>query len=77
MRCVAGAWGVSAVGLVLASHPGRWEVAQDPANHGAVAFWRRVLGQLGVERLEEQRAPHEVVQRFEVPVGWTPGPSPG
>ncbi len=28
----------------LQSHPGPWEVGQMPANAGAQAFWRRVIG---------------------------------
>lgn len=64
----------SGVGQALArhaiqSHPGLWEVGQMPANLGAQAFWRRVIGDITAGHFEEvqvtQGAWQGVVQRFE------------
>lgn len=39
--------------FVLTRHPGPWEVGQMPANHGAQAFWRRVIGEFTQGRYTE------------------------
>ncbi|MFJ9562396.1 GNAT family N-acetyltransferase [Streptomyces fuscichromogenes] len=49
--------GQAAVREVLARHPGRWEIAFQYENPGAVAFWRRVAaGVAGDAWTEEPRA---------------------
>lgn len=53
---------------VLYSHPGAWEVGQMPANHGAQAFWRRVIAELTqgcfIEQQVTQGRWQGVVQQF-------------
>ena len=39
--------------FVLTRHPGPWEVGQMPANHGAQAFRRRVIGEFAQGRYTE------------------------
>jgi predicted acetyltransferase len=64
--------GRAAVAAVLARHAGRWEVPTDPANAPAVAFWQRVVEDLGLPGHDVVATPHELVHRFEVPAGWAP-----
>ncbi|HNW61824.1 MAG TPA: GNAT family N-acetyltransferase [Piscinibacter sp.] len=46
--------GQSLATSVLAALPGRWEVGQMPANLGAQAFWRKVIGAYTGGRFKEQ-----------------------
>jgi len=48
--------GRDAVRQVLATRPGRWTVAFQDTNPGAVAFWRRVGADQDPQWAEEQRA---------------------
>ncbi|MEV4803188.1 GNAT family N-acetyltransferase [Nonomuraea sp. NPDC049421] len=57
--------GLRAVRVVVARHPGRWEIAFQEANTGAVAFWRRVAADLAGDAWTEERRP--VPGRPEVP----------
>ncbi|MET8865405.1 GNAT family N-acetyltransferase [Nonomuraea sp. NPDC004580] len=57
--------GLRAVRDVVARHPGRWEIAFQEANAGAVAFWRRVAADLAGDAWTEERRP--VPGRPEVP----------
>jgi len=49
--------GLRAVQQVVAKHPGRWEVAFQDANAGAVRFWRRVATEIAGEAWSEERRP--------------------
>ncbi|MEV4570741.1 GNAT family N-acetyltransferase [Nonomuraea sp. NPDC049419] len=49
--------GLRAVRDVVARHPGRWEIAFQEANAGAVAFWRRVAADLAGDAWTEERRP--------------------
>ncbi|WP_052848700.1 GNAT family N-acetyltransferase [Streptomyces avicenniae] len=49
--------GLRAVREVTARHPGRWEVAFQDENAGAVAFWRRVAADLAGDAWTEERRP--------------------
>ncbi|WP_416962286.1 GNAT family N-acetyltransferase [Streptomyces sp. Agncl-13] len=49
--------GLRAVRDVVARYPGDWEVAFQDGNPGAVAFWRRVGGDLAPEGWTEERRP--------------------
>ncbi|MFJ4846727.1 GNAT family N-acetyltransferase [Streptomyces sp. NPDC088733] len=49
--------GLRAVQQVVASHPGRWEVAFQDANAAAVRFWRRVATEIAGEAWSEERRP--------------------
>lgn len=49
--------GLRAAQQVVASHPGRWEVAFQDANVAAVRFWRRVATELAGEAWSEERRP--------------------
>ncbi|MFF9912689.1 GNAT family N-acetyltransferase [Streptomyces sp. NPDC013457] len=74
--------GLRAVREVMAAHPGRWEVAFQDENAGAVRFWRRVAADIVGEAWEEERRP--VPGRPDVPpdawisldVPATPRPGP-
>lgn len=49
--------GLRAVRAVTAEHPGRWQVAFQDANAGAVRFWRRVAADIaGDDWRQERRA---------------------
>jgi predicted acetyltransferase len=56
---------------VLGSHPGAWEVGQMPANYGAQAFWRKVIGTITVGKYIEVQVKEGwwqgVVQQFSFP----------
>jgi predicted acetyltransferase len=47
--------GAAIVAEVLARHPGRWQVAFQEQNPGAVRFWRRVMSGNLVDVAEERR----------------------
>jgi predicted acetyltransferase len=47
--------GLAAVLEVLAHHPGKWQVAFQDANAGAVRFWRRVATAAAGEAWSEER----------------------
>ncbi|MFC8275640.1 GNAT family N-acetyltransferase [Streptomyces sp. NPDC057271] len=49
--------GLRAVREVVAAHPGRWEVAFQEENTGAVRFWRRVAADIAGEAWSEERRP--------------------
>lgn len=49
--------GLCAVRQVVARHPGRWEVAFQDANAGAVRFWRRVATEIAGDGWAEERRP--------------------
>ncbi|GAB2925335.1 GNAT family N-acetyltransferase [Nonomuraea fastidiosa] len=49
--------GLRAVKEVIARHPGRWEIAFQDANAGAVAFWRRVATELAGDAWTEEHRP--------------------
>ncbi|MFP3714028.1 GNAT family N-acetyltransferase [Puerhibacterium sp. TATVAM-FAB25] len=49
--------GLAAASVVLAAHPGPWEVAFQDANAPAVAFWRRVATTAAGEAWTEERRP--------------------
>ncbi|WP_328881374.1 GNAT family N-acetyltransferase [Streptomyces sp. NBC_00299] len=49
--------GLQAVRDVVALHPGRWEIAFQDANRGAVLFWRRVAEDLAAGVWKEERRP--------------------
>ncbi|GAA3885050.1 GNAT family N-acetyltransferase [Streptomyces sedi] len=57
--------GARAVEQVVARHPGRWEVAFQDANAGAVRFWRRVAEGIAGGAWTEERRP--VPDRPELP----------
>ena len=44
--------GRQAAQLVIARHPGTWEVTETPNNTAAIAFWRRVLATYAYEEVE-------------------------
>lgn len=44
--------------------PGEWVVTEVPGNAGAIAFWRKVLGELTGGRFAEEHVPGDVIQRF-------------
>ena len=49
--------GLQAVSVIVAEHPGPWEVAFQDANAAAVRFWRRVATEIaGSDWSEEHRA---------------------
>jgi predicted acetyltransferase len=47
--------GFDAVQAIVADNPGRWEVAFQEANAGAVRFWRRAAGELANGDWTEER----------------------
>ncbi|MFD0146456.1 MULTISPECIES: GNAT family N-acetyltransferase [unclassified Streptomyces] len=49
--------GLRAVRDVMAAHPGRWEIAFQEENTGAVRFWRRVAADIAGEAWDEERRP--------------------
>ncbi|MER5796052.1 GNAT family N-acetyltransferase [Streptomyces sp. NPDC001980] len=49
--------GLAAVRAVLARHPGRWEIAFQYENPGAVAFWRRVAAAAAGDAWTEEPRP--------------------
>jgi predicted acetyltransferase len=49
--------GMLGVKAVVAAHPGRWEVAFQDANTGAVRFWRRVATEIAGDAWTEERRP--------------------
>ncbi|SED80080.1 GNAT family N-acetyltransferase [Streptomyces sp. Ag109_O5-10] len=49
--------GLAAVREVLARHPGRWEIAFQYENPGAVAFWRRVAAEAADGAWTEETRP--------------------
>lgn len=55
---------------VLRSHPGLWEVGQMPANLSALAFWRKVIGQVTGGQFTEVQVTQGwwlgIVQQFNV-----------
>ncbi|MEU2778142.1 GNAT family N-acetyltransferase [Streptomyces sp. NPDC007162] len=57
--------GSRAVREVLARHPGRWEIAFQYENPGAVAFWRRVAAEAAGDAWTEE--PRPVPGRPELP----------
>ncbi|MGW7548506.1 GNAT family N-acetyltransferase [Streptomyces sp. NPDC054770] len=57
--------GLAAVREVLARHPGRWEIAFQYENPGAVAFWRRVAAEAAGDDWTER--PRPVPGRPELP----------
>ncbi|RAJ66939.1 putative acetyltransferase [Streptomyces sp. Amel2xB2] len=57
--------GMRAVRLLVAEHPGRWEIAFQDSNPAAVRFWRRVAAELAGDAWSEERRP--VPDRPEVP----------
>lgn len=57
--------GLRAVREVVSRHPGRWEVAFQDANAGAVGFWRRVAADIAGDDWTEERRP--VPDRPEAP----------
>ncbi|MER7187100.1 GNAT family N-acetyltransferase [Streptomyces hyaluromycini] len=57
--------GLGAVREVLTRHPGRWEIAFQYENPGAVAFWRRVAAEAAGDAWTEQ--PRPVPGRPELP----------
>jgi predicted acetyltransferase len=57
--------GLRAVREVLVRHPGRWDIAFQYDNPGAVAFWRRVATQVAGDAWTEE--PRPVPDRPELP----------
>lgn len=49
--------GLRAAREVVSRHPGPWRVAFQDANHGAVAFWRRVARDVAGDAWTEERLP--------------------
>ncbi|WP_406444838.1 GNAT family N-acetyltransferase [Streptomyces sp. NBC_00631] len=49
--------GLTAVREVLTRHPGRWEIAFQYENPGAVAFWRRVATEIAGDAWREESRP--------------------
>ncbi|MFF5141394.1 GNAT family N-acetyltransferase [Streptomyces sp. NPDC013157] len=49
--------GLAAVREVLTRHPGRWEIAFQYENPGAVAFWRRVAAEAAGDAWTEEPRP--------------------
>ncbi|WP_369227547.1 GNAT family N-acetyltransferase [Streptomyces sp. R39] len=49
--------GLAAVREVLTRHPGRWEIAFQYENPGAVAFWRRVAAEVAGDAWTEEPRP--------------------
>jgi predicted acetyltransferase len=49
--------GLQAVRDIVGLHPGRWEVAFQDDNPAAVAFWRRVAGQVAGHDWAQERRP--------------------
>ncbi|WP_211267136.1 GNAT family N-acetyltransferase [Nonomuraea candida] len=60
-----GGIGLAAVREVISRHPGPWQIAFQDANTSAVAFWRRVAGELAGAEWTEERRP--VPNRPDVP----------
>ena len=56
--------GRSAARLILDRFAGRWEVAEDAANHEAIAFWRKVLAGYTRGDYRERSGGGEVRQYF-------------
>ncbi|MFJ9691602.1 GNAT family N-acetyltransferase [Kitasatospora sp. NPDC101183] len=50
-------FGLRAVLTVLASHPGRWEIAFQERNADAARFWRRVASEVAGEAWTEELRP--------------------
>ncbi|MEU9454048.1 GNAT family N-acetyltransferase [Streptomyces sp. NPDC048277] len=57
--------GLRGVREILARHPGRWEIAFQYENPGAVAFWRRVATEAAGDAWTEE--PRPVPDRPELP----------
>jgi predicted acetyltransferase len=49
--CRRASVGRRAAHLVIARHPGTWEVTETPNNGAAIAFWRRVLAAYAYEEV--------------------------
>ena len=58
--------GTRAAQLVIARHPGTWEITQTPHNTVALSFWRRALAPYGFEELwyEVPSGGRRSLQRF-------------
>jgi predicted acetyltransferase len=57
--------GRRAAGVIFARFRGLWEVSELPGNARAIAFWRRVIGELTGERYTEAIEQGDVVQVFD------------
>jgi predicted acetyltransferase len=57
--------GRRAAHAVFAMFPGVWEVSELPRNTGAVAFWRRVVGEHTGGGFSDALVRGEIVQVFE------------
>lgn len=66
--------GAACAARLFAQFPGPWEVRERHANVGAIAFWRRVIGQFTGQRFREETIDDE---RWQGPVQFfhsSPGP---
>jgi predicted acetyltransferase len=65
-----GGVGFSAASQLIAPRQGLWEIAVTRANVGALAFWRRVAGEMAAGEVDEQHLDNErwngAILRFDV-----------